>query len=83
MATGTLDANSETFTAQLSAGEYAAVTLDISATITVTGTANGATYTKPDGSAAAWTASDHFIIQAPARLFLQPLACRADHATTV
>jgi len=63
---GTLDANDETFVVSVSPGQKAKVRLDISSTITVTATENGAAFTKADGTtAAAWTASEVIGIQLP------------------
>jgi hypothetical protein len=72
MATGTLDANGETFEVSLAPGQKATVTLDITATITVTATAsvNGGSavaFTKPNGDAASWTADDMIVLDGPGK----------------
>lgn len=65
--TGTLDANSETFVVSLFPGQQAKVRLDITGTITVTATDSGSSFTLPSGSAAAWTADNSFVLDAPGR----------------
>ena len=63
--TGTLDANSETFTVTVSPGQRAKVRMLISGTITVTATDGDSAFTLPSGGAAAWTTSDSVMIEAP------------------
>lgn len=65
--TGTLDANSETFVVSLFPGQQAKVRLAITGTITVTATDGTSAFTLPSGDAAAWTASDSIVIDAPGR----------------
>lgn len=70
--TATLDANDETFTLNLSAGDRAIATMTISSTITVTwtvtapGGSNAVTLRKSDDTTdAAYTASDHIMMDGP------------------
>ena len=65
MASGTLDANSESFTVIVKKHQHARVRLNITATITVTADEGGVAFTLPNGNAAAWTSSDVIHIQTP------------------
>jgi hypothetical protein len=70
MASGTLDANSETFSLEVKRGQIGTVAMGITGTITVTatfaaGAVSGVGFVKPDGNAAAWTASDVVELNAP------------------
>lgn len=65
MASGTLDANSESFTVSVQPGQKARVRMDIAATITVTADEGGVAFDLPDGTAAAWTADAVILIEAP------------------
>jgi hypothetical protein len=67
VATGTLDANAETFVVSLFPGQKAKIRMTIASTITVTATDGDSAFTLPSGDAAAWTASDSIVIDAPGR----------------
>lgn len=67
VATGTLDADTETFVVSLFPGQQAKVRMAITGTITVTATDSGSAFNLPSGSAATWTASDSIVIDAPGR----------------
>lgn len=65
VATGTLDANDETFVVSVQINEKAKVRMNMTGTITVTATDGGSGFTLPSGDAAAWTTDNSIVIDAP------------------